>query len=97
MEAKRIRENNSVQITFLEKQMEILRTEFNFLQTTQRQYYSKLLKEGTDCRGKGLWWIVKELFKVGVTIDITNFPEVIDEENAQYLKSVAKIMLKIER
>ena len=31
-EAKRIRENNSVQITFLEKQMEILRNEFNFLQ-----------------------------------------------------------------
>lgn len=33
-EAKRIRENNSVQITFLEKQMEILRNEFNFLQAT---------------------------------------------------------------
>ena len=34
---------------------------------------------------------------MGVTIDISDFPDGIDEENAQYLKSVAKIMLKIER
>ena len=97
VDAKRVRESNSVQIVFLEKQMEILRNQLTFLQATQRVYYTSLLKEGADCRNKGLWWVVKQLIKIDVCVDHSNFPEIIDQPAVKYLKSTAKIMLKLEK
>ena len=56
-----LREINCEKIYYIEEEMSIVKTELSFIRNIQIEYYCKLLRTGTDIRGKGLIWIAETL------------------------------------
>jgi hypothetical protein len=85
-----MKEINSEKIYYLEEEMDIVKTELIFIRNIQREYYSKLLKKGDDIRGKGLIWIIEQMWELEFKVYKNMFPDAMDELSKDYLLDISK-------
>lgn len=64
-----LKEINCEKIYYIEEEMQIVKTELEFIRSIQIEYYTKLLRLGDDIRGKGLVWVIETLWDLGHTLD----------------------------
>lgn len=84
-----LREVNTEKIYYIQEEMQIVKTELEFLRNIQIEYYSKLLRMGDDVRGKGLIWIVETLWDLEHKIDKSHLPEIFDERSKEFILELA--------
>ena len=59
-----------------------------------KNYYLEMLKKGNDYRSDGLVWIVKNLIEIGVNPEYQHFPKYLTNEQIDYLKNLATLLLE---
>ena len=93
----------------IENEEKIIEKDINFLNTEMlyykqaneelfrehRKYYLEKLKNGFDCRGEGLVWVVKNLFELRIQLEYHHFPKYLTHEHIDYLKDLANVMLEL--
>ncbi|CDW87738.1 UNKNOWN [Stylonychia lemnae] len=84
-----LKEINCEKIYYIEEEMSIVKTELAFIRNIQIEYYSKLLKQGNDIRGKGLIWIIETLWDLEYKIDKLQLPEILDERSKDFILEIA--------
>eukprot|EP00831_Metopus_contortus_P044134 TRINITY_DN35402_c0_g1_i1.p1 TRINITY_DN35402_c0_g1~~TRINITY_DN35402_c0_g1_i1.p1 ORF type:complete len:246 (+),score=23.77 TRINITY_DN35402_c0_g1_i1:56-739(+) len=69
-----------------------------FVRDTLRDYYTNLLKQGIDTRGRGLIWIIQRLEKLGVHIESSMLPKFLSEISPSpkdFLEQLARLDIEI--
>ena len=84
-----LKEINCEKIYYIEEEMSIVKTELAFIRNIQIEYYSKLLKKGSDIRGKGLIWIIETLWDLDYKIDKMQLPEMLDQRSQDFILEIA--------
>lgn len=79
---------NNKKIFYLEEQMALVKTQWIFIKNIQKEYYMNLLKKGDDCRGKGIVWIIKQMWDLELRVYKTMLPDCLDEASKQFLIDV---------
>ncbi len=85
-----LKEINSEKIYYIEEEMQIVKTEVEFIRNIQIEYYTKLLRLGDDIRGKGLVWIIETLWDLEHTITKEALPDCLDERSKDFVLEVAE-------
>lgn len=84
-----LKEINLEKIYYLEEEMNIIKTEINFIRNIQREYYTKLLKVGNDVRGKGLVWIIETMWDLDFKVDENMLPDKIDSRSKKFIMDIS--------
>ena len=86
------RKMNKESIIALESQIMLIKGKINFVKGLLGEYYTNLLKHGTDTRDKGLVWIVQKLYKLGLVVGLGMYPDYLDffqPDANEYLTTLA--------
>jgi hypothetical protein len=84
-----LKDLNSEKIFYLEEEMRLVKTELTFIKNIQKEYYTKLLKQGDDIRGKGLIWIIQTMWDIDFKVTKQMFPDMMDELSKDFLLDLA--------
>jgi hypothetical protein len=58
-------------------------------------YYLQILVKGLDVRSEGLVWVTKKLLELNHSIETTNFPEFLDNNQVNYIIKIAQLKNEI--
>ena len=67
---------NQEKMRYLEGELGIIRSEIGFLRNVQKKYYTELLKDGKDIRGKGIVWIVGTIWEIDLKVYKSMLPDI---------------------
>ena len=87
-------QKNIKRIKRLDLKIHCLKQEIKKIKLEQFNYYSELLRQGTETRHDGLIWIIKAIWHLGFDISPEYYPGYLDKKGIQYLINIAKISLK---
>ena len=82
------------EIRALEFEEANIKRDMDSTKSEQVQHYYSLLKNGQDCRKDGLIWVIKALWMLGESIQISNMPQFLDSYTIKFLFEFAKLDIK---
>mmetsp|Transcript_34922 Transcript_34922/g.26067 ORF Transcript_34922/g.26067 Transcript_34922/m.26067 type:complete len:89 (-) Transcript_34922:127-393(-) len=85
-----LKDQNQEKIFYFEEEMRLVKTELDFLKNIQREYYTQILKQGDDIRGKGIIWVIEAMWDIGLKVYRTMLPENIDEKSKDFIIELAR-------
>ncbi|CDW87455.1 UNKNOWN [Stylonychia lemnae] len=92
MAIHKARDKNNERIYYVDQEIEVIKTQLQFILNVQKEYYLRLLREGQDTRQKGLVWIIQCLqceLEVPVIFK-DQMPNILDERSKQFIIDLAK-------
>ena len=92
LEYKKKWEHNVEKNGYYEQESKLLKTQLRFLKGILKDYYTRILKNGVDCRGRGLIWIIQILKGLNIVVDTYHMPDYLDQNSRQYLLDVIHTM-----